>query len=312
MDEGQGGLAISAEVSREAPGSSGPAGGAAGPARRVPRWVWPVLLIGPGIFWLFVFIILPLVIIVVFSFGSRPSLGGIDLGFSLDNYSRIFKPIFLDILVRSLVMATATTVGCLVLAYPLAYLIARRGGRWKVLLMGLVIVPFWTPLLIRTFAWIVILGADGLANQIWGRVGGGDLNLLYTPYSLGTGLVYGYLPFMILPIFVALERIPDHVLEASRDAGAGTLATLRHVTVPLSAPGIIAGSLFVFVPVFGEFVIPDLLGGARNLMVGNLIQQQFLSIRDWAFGSALAVVLMATMLLAILIYLKKVGRELLV
>lgn len=256
--------------------------------------------------------IVPLGYILVFSFGRRPTYGGIELAFTTENFTRFFRPIYLEVLVRSLVMAGATTAGCLLLAFPLAYVIARRGGRWKLLLLGLVVVPFWTNLLIRTYAWIIIFGSEGLMNQVWGRLTGGELNLLFTPLSLGVGLVYGYLPFMILPIFVALERIPDHVLEASRDAGAGTLATLRHVTLPLASPGIIAGSLFVFVPVFGEFVIPDLLGGARLLMVGNLIQQQFLSVRDWAFGSALAVVLMVTMFVAIVIYLRKVGRELLV
>ena len=268
-------------------------------------------LLTPVTVWLGLFFLVPLLFILAYSFGTSGIYGGITLGFNPGNYLRVFDPLYLEIVGRTLVIALINTFLCLLLGYPLAYFIAFKGGSHKNLLILLVMIPFWTSLLLRAYAWVVILGGNGIANRALQFLGitDGPVNLIFTPQAVALGMVYSYLPFMILPLYAALEKFDIRLKEAAQDLGASRWHTFWRVTFPLSMPGVIAGSILVFIPSAGEFVIPNLLGGARTVLVGNLIQQQFLLARDWAFGSALAMMLAALLVGAIMFYVRKVGTE---
>jgi spermidine/putrescine transport system permease protein len=268
-------------------------------------------LLTPVTVWLGLFFLVPLLYILAYSFGTSGIYGGITLGFNPGNYLRVFDPLYLEIVGRTLVIALLNTFLCLLLGYPLAYFIAFKGGSRKNLLILLVMIPFWTSLLLRAYAWVVILGGNGIANRALQFLGitDGPVNLIFTPQAVALGMVYSYLPFMILPLYAALEKFDVRLKEAAQDLGASRWHTFWRVTFPLSMPGVIAGSILVFIPSAGEFVIPTLLGGARTVLVGNLIQQQFLQARDWAFGSALAMMLAALLVGAIMFYVRKVGTE---
>jgi len=268
-------------------------------------------LLAPVTFWLGLFFLVPLLLILAYSFGTSGVYGGITLGFNPGNYLKVFDPLYLEIIVRTLVIALINTLLCLALGYPLAYFIVFRGGGWKNVLILLVMVPFWTSLLIRAYAWVVILGGNGLANKALQFLGitNEPLTLIFTPQAVLMGMFYSYLPFMVLPLYAALDKFDTRLKEAAQDLGASRWHTFWRVTFPLSMPGVIAGSILVFIPSAGEFVIPDLLGGSRTVMTGNLIQNQFLQARDWAFGSALSVMLAVLMLGAIMFYIRKVGTN---
>ena len=268
-------------------------------------------LLAPVTFWLGLFFLVPLLLILAYSFGTSGVYGGITLGFNPGNYLKVFDPLYLEIIVRTLVIALINTLLCLALGYPLAYFIVFRGGGWKYVLILLVMVPFWTSLLIRAYAWVVILGGNGLANKALQFLGitNEPLTLIFTPQAVLMGMFYSYLPFMVLPLYAALDKFDTRLKEAAQDLGASRWHTFWRVTFPLSMPGVIAGSILVFIPSAGEFVIPDLLGGSRTVMTGNLIQNQFLQARDWAFGSALSVMLAVLMLGAIMFYIRKVGTN---
>jgi len=265
--------------------------------------LWGLLF--PAGFWLFFFFLLPLGIILVYSFAERGVYGGIEWVFTLENYSRAFDPLYIKILWRSLGIATLTTVLCLAGGYPLAYFIACASAKWKNLLLILLIIPFWTNFLIRTYAWIVLLQEQGLINSTLLQFGiiREPLSLLYNLKSVMLGMVYGYLPFMVLPIYASLEKLQPSLLEASMDLGANRVKTFLNVTIPLTAPGIAAGVTLVFVPTIGEFVIPDLLGGAKSVLIGNIITNQFLTARDWPFGAAITFILVIFVLLGLKIFL---------
>lgn len=268
-------------------------------------------LLAPAAFWLGLFFLVPLLFILVYSFGTSGVYGGITLGFNPGNYLKVFDPLYLEIILRSFGIAALTTLFCFMLGYPLAYFIVFKGRRWRNALILLVMVPFWTSLLIRAYAWVVILGGNGIANKTLQFLGltNEPLNLIFTPQAVLMGMTYTYLPFMILPLYAALEKFDVSLKEAGKDLGATRWQTFLRVTFPLSLPGVIAGSILVFIPSAGEFVIPDLLGGSRTVMTGNLIQQQFLQARDWAFGSALSVLLGVLLLGAILYYIRRVGTD---
>ena len=268
-------------------------------------------LLTPVTVWLGLFFLVPLLFILAYSFGTSGIYGGITLGFNPGNYLRVFDPLYLEIVGRTLVIALINTFLCLLLGYPLAYFIAFKGGSRKNLLILLVMIPFWTSLLLRAYAWVVILGGNGIANRALQFLGitDGPVNLIFTPQAVTMGMIYSYLPFMILPLYAALEKFDVRLKEAAQDLGASRWHTFWQVTFPLSMPGVIAGSILVFIPSAGEFVIPNLLGGARTVLVGNLIQQQFLLARDWAFGSALAMMLAALLVGAIMYYVRKVGTD---
>jgi len=273
------------------------------------------------------FFLLPLVIMLLISFGQRGTYGGLkpieDLwayvssGDFLANYRKSLEPLYLSIYWRSLWMAVVTTVLCLVVSYPMAYYIAVVApAKWKNLLLGLVVIPFWTSFLIRTYAWMLILRTEGLANAVlqWSGLIDHPLNLLYTDFSVMLGLVYGELPFMILPLYASLEKLDLTLLEAGNDLGANHVQTFFRVTVPLTMPGIVAGVILVFIPSIGQFVVSDLLGGAKSILAGNLIQNQFAVARNKPFGSAIAFELTAVvlaLLLAYAWYTKKKGQEVL-
>src|SRR5215218_5047140 len=275
---------------------------------------WTFGLVGlltPVTLWLGLFFLVPLLLILAYSFGTSGVYGGITLGFYPGNFAKVFDPLYLEIIVRTFVIALMTTVLCLLIGYPLAYFITFKGGRYKHTLILLVMIPFWTSLLLRAYAWVVILSGNGIANRVLQFLGITDepITLIFTPQAVLMGMVYSYLPFMVLPLYAALEKFDISLKEAAQDLGASRWHTFWRVTFPLSMPGVIAGSILVFIPSAGEFVIPNLLGGARTVMVGNLIQQQFLSARDWAFGSALAVMLAVLLVGAIMFYVRRVGAD---
>jgi spermidine/putrescine transport system permease protein len=267
------------------------------------------LLLGPGTIWLLVFFLGPLLIMLVYSMMPRGIYGGVDPGFTLEHYRRFFDPLYLDILQRTFVWSVACTVICLVLGYPVAYVIARAGP-WKNFLLFLVVLPFWTSFLVRTFAMIFLLRDTGLINGWLQQIGVDPISMLYTPFAVMVGLVYGFLPFMILPIYASLEKLDLSLLEAAEVLGAKPAERFRRVTLPLSMPGVVAGCLLVFIPALGSFLTSDLLGGAKQMMIGNLVQNQFSAARNWPFGSAASFIVMALVLAAVMLYLKVKDREL--
>jgi len=277
----------------------------AAPVRRARRRVWGprFVLLGPGIAWWLVFFLVPVGVLIAYSFFSRGPYGGVIFEPTLKNYARAFDPLYMGVLWTSVRIAIVATAAALLLAYPAAFFIARASPRWRVPLLVLVILPFWTSFLIRTYAWMVLLNPAGLINKVLQGLGVIDepLPLLYNEFAVTLGLVYAYLPLMVLPIYASLERLGVQTGEAAADLYATPRATLRTVTIPLTLPGIVAGCIFVFVPSLGNFIVPDLLGGGQTVMIGNVIQQQFLQARDWPFGSVLAmsVILLMFVVLAV-------------
>jgi len=251
----------------------------------------------------------PLAIILAYSLLTRGTYGGISLPWTTESYQRLAESIYLTILLRSLWIAAVSTVFCVLLGFPLALFISRSGQR-KDLYLSLVMLPFWTSFLVRTYAWMFLLRDTGLVNTSLQKLGviHGPLPLLYNDGAVILGLVYGYLPFMVLPLYATLERLDRNLLEASADLGARPWATLMHVMVPLCAPGIRAGAILVFIPCLGAYLTPDLLGGGKSVMIGNLIQNQFTTARDWPFGSAVSLALMAIVVLLVVLFLRR-GEE---
>ena len=267
----------------------------AGPGRT--RW----LLLAPLALWLAAFVVAPALILVAYSFAERDELGRVVFTFTLENYRRVADPVYLAIFGRSIGYAALTTAICVVLAYPVAWCLARASERWRQRLLLLVMIPFWTSFLIRTYAWITILKSEGLLNGLllYTRVIAAPLELLYTPAAVVIGLVYAYLPFMILPIYASAEKLDPAVIEAAHDLGCGPWRAFAKIVVPLTLPGLYAGVLMVFVPAIGMFAITDLMGGARVPMIGNVIQDQFVGqARDKPFGAALGVVFMLLFIVA--------------
>ena len=283
------------------------AAGASSPGWRA--WV----LLAPLLAWVGVFVIAPAGLLLVYSFCDRDELGRIVFDFTTDAYVRVFDPIYLGIFVRSVGYAAATTVLCLLIGFPVAWWIGRAPPRARERWLLLVMVPFWTSFLVRTYAWIMILKQEGLLNAVLRAIvpGATPLDLLYTPTAVMIGLVYAYLPFMILPIYGSAEKLDGSLIEAAHDLGAGPLRVFSSVIIPLTLPGIAAGALLVFVPSIAMFAITDLMGGAKVPLLGNVIQNQFLQARDWPFGSALGVVFMALFVLSywILVRFQERGTE---
>jgi spermidine/putrescine transport system permease protein len=282
---------------------------------RLLAWLYPRpqvrawSLLAPGGLWLLVFFLVPILIMLAYSMMPRGIYGWVEPGFTLEHYGRFFDPLYLDILRRTFVWSVACTVLCLLLGYPVAYAIAR-GGRWKSILLFLVVLPFWTSFLVRTFAMIFLMRDTGLINSWLLRTGliQDPITMLYTPFAVMVGLVYGFLPFMILPIYASLEKLDLSLLEAAEVLGARPAARFRRITLPLSMPGVVAGCLLVFIPALGSFLTADLLGGAKQLMIGNLVQNQFSAARNWPFGSAASFILMALVLVAVMLYLRVKDR----
>jgi spermidine/putrescine transport system permease protein len=268
-----------------------------------------LLLISPANLYLILFIVLPLLLIGGLSFLSRGTYGQVEFRFNITNYTRLFDALYGKILVYSLGVGVATTVLCLLIGYPLAYYIARSPARQRSLLLFLILLPFWTNFIIRIYAWIMILRSGGFLDTIlqWAHITNGPLNILYTPTAVMIGMVYEFLPFVVLPLYTSLEKIENSLLEAAADLGAPPWKAFLRVTLPLSVPGMIAGTILTFIPAMGMFVVPDLLGGAKTVLIGNVIRNQFLTARDWPFGSAASMILMLLTMVFTLYYTRKAG-----
>lgn len=262
-------------------------------------------LLVPGFLWTMLFCVLPILVVLAVSFATRGTYGGVVWEFSLDNYRDLLHPLYGRIFGQSLVLAGMTTAICLALGFPLAYYIARMPPRRQALWLIFIMIPFWTNFLVRTYAWIFILRTEGLLNTLLLQLHliSTPLDLLYSNQAVLLGLVYGYLPFMVLPLYAAIERIDPALIEAAWDLYADRWSLFRRVLIPLTKPGIIAGCVLVFIPSLGAFLTPDLLGGARSMMVGNLIQHEYLVARDWPLGSALSILLMLIVMGSLLWYL---------
>jgi spermidine/putrescine transport system permease protein len=285
------------------------------------------LLAAPTMLWMLALLIIPLLLTLVVSFGRRSPDGGVIYSFSLDNYIRLFgysadcadgaascfNPLYIQILWRSLTLAFNTTVIVILMAYPLAYYIARAHPKRRNTYLFLVLVPLWTNFVIRVYAWMMLLRKEGAINLIIGAVAQflhipfQPLEMLYTPGAVLVGMVYEFLPFMILPIYTSLEKIDNSLYEAAADLGANPFRTFLRVTLPLSMPGVVAGTILVFIPVMGTFIVSDILGGRQVILIGNLIQRQFLDARDPTFGSAASLILMVMTLIVTYFYTRKFG-----
>ena len=271
-------------------------------------------LVLPGLGWLGVFFLLPLAIILVVSLGTRDQFGGVLFDhLSLDQYAAALSPSFLPTVGNSFRYAALTTILSIAIGYPIAYWISRYGGRNKTLLLILVMLPFWTSYLIRTYAWMIILRDNGVVNSVLQALGVVDepVILLNTDLSVTLGMTYGFLPFAILPLFVSIDRLEDDLIAAARDLYADGRSAFLHVTLPLTMPGVVAATILTFIPAIGDYVTPDLLGGAQTTTIAKVIQTQFLSARDWPSGSALGIVLMAITIVGTLASLRILRREVL-
>lgn len=264
------------------------------------------LFLAPAGAWFLCMLVLPLIVVLVFSLGERGAAGGYVPAFTFDNFLNLgsrwaaFK--------NTLTLAPIGTLICLVIAYPLAYFLAvRTSPRWRTVLLILVIVPFWTSILIRSYAWIYLLGGPGIPSLL-NAIGLGNPRLINTPFAVLVGIVYGYLPLMVFPIYVALERLDKRLLEASADLGSPPWRSFVQVTLPLSMPGVATGCMLVFILLMGEFLIPAMLGGGKVFFIGNALVDLFLQSRNWAFGSAVAVALVLVMLVTIAAYMRFTRR----
>jgi spermidine/putrescine transport system permease protein len=272
---------------------------------RLGEWGRSLGTSGPGIFWVTVFLLLPLVGIGVMSFLSRGTYGEVQGPATLSNYARLlgfgllgFDPQYPKIILRSLLMGAGTTLVCLLAAFPLAFFIAGLEGRKKQIALTLVVIPFWTNLLIRTYAWQILLGPESFLAKLATAVGLADAGQPLYPsvFAVYLGMLCAYLPFLVLPLYTSVEKIDWSIAEAAADLGADGPRVFRHALLPQVLPGMVAGIILVFIPATGQFVVPDLLGGAKTAMLGNAIQQQFGPSRDWPFGSAIAFVGMAVVM----------------
>ncbi|MEI7743812.1 MAG: ABC transporter permease [Chloroflexota bacterium] len=277
--------------------------------RRFASGLLTGVLVAPATLWYLVLLVAPLAIIVVFSFGVRAPNGGYQPAFTFDNYAKLItQPQRLEPFFTSLWMAIGGTIGCMLVGLPLAYFMASRAGRHKSFLVLLLVIPFWTSFLIRTYSWLIILGKDNLGGLIGSIIGQDDFRILGTPFAVLLGLVYGYLPLMVFPLYVTLEKMDWTLVEASKDLGAARWATFRQITLPITLPGLITGSILVFIPMMGEYVIPAILGYGRTFLAGNALVDAFIQTRNWPFGSAMAVGLIAIMLVSVSFYVWFVNR----
>ncbi|MBD2810614.1 spermidine/putrescine ABC transporter permease PotB [Xenorhabdus sp. Vera] len=254
--------------------------------------------------WLMLFVFLPNLMIIGTSFLTRDDANLVQMVFSLDNYTRLFDPLYAEVLLHSLNMAIVATLCCLVIGYPFAFFLARMPKKLRPLMLFLLIVPFWTNSLIRIYGLKMFLSTRGYMNDflLWAGIIDKPLRIMYTPEAVVLGLVYILLPFMVMPLYSSIEKLDKPCLEAARDLGAGKLQTFIRIIIPLTMPGIIAGCLLVLLPAMGLFYVADLMGGAKNLLIGNVIKSQFLNIRDWPFGAATSICLTLVMGLMLFVY----------
>lgn len=270
-----------------------------------------LLSVGPISLWMIVFILIPLVYILFISFMQRGEDGGIVYSPSIENYVRLFSPLYFKVFWDSICIAFITTVLTLLLGYPFVYIAVKIPRKLRVLVLLLIIFPFWTNSLIRTYSWMVLLRTEGLINNILITLGiiKEPFRMLYTYGAVLVGMVYTLFPFMVLPLYNSVEKMDKSYIEAAKDLGAGRWYTFKTITIPLTLPGIMAGSILVFITSVGLFFISDLMGGSKVMLIGNLIKNQFLQARDWPFGAALSIVMILVSLLFIGGYIKLVGKR---
>lgn len=259
--------------------------------------------------WAGVFIILPLVLILFYSFNGTGSIAFENFSFSLSNYKRFFEPLYLKMLGITLLISFLATIGCLLIGYPVAYIISKMDETIASSLIFVFIMPMWINLLLRTYGWITLLGRNGVLNRFLASFGSGPLGIMYTPTAVVLGMVYEFLPFMVIQIYNALKKVDKNLIDAALDLGADRKTIFRKVIFPLSLPGVYTGVIMVFIPAISTFVVSNLLGGQKVYMIGNLIDQQFTFTGDWGFGAATAIILMLILFLALFIQ-RKFGREL--
>ncbi len=269
-------------------------------------------LLGPGLFWLIAFFALPLAVIVIYSFMTPGSTGRPELPFTLSNYGRLFtEKLFVNAYIRSLWMGFVTTLLCLLIGYPLALFVIQAPPRWRTVLLFLVLIPFWTNFLVRTYAWMVILQNNGLLNDLIDWLGFPRQTLLNTDGAVLTGLIYGQLPFMVLPLYASIERFDFTLMEAASDLGADKRQAFLRIMLPLTMPGVAAGSVLVFIPTVGQFVVSDLLGGAKVDLLGNLLQRLFQRSNppNWPLGSAMALIFMLVLTVGVIFYFRNTTEQ---
>lgn len=260
------------------------------------------LLATPYILWTVLFTIVPLFIIFIFSINASSNIGEISFNFTTSKYKQFFEPIYIDVFFRSIKLSLYSTIACLIVGYPVAYIIANRGVKIRNFLILFIILPQWTNFLLRTYAWMSILKDNGPINSFLMNIGfiKEPLSLLYTDGAVLMGMVYNFLPYMILPIYTVILKIDKSYIEAAKDLGADNIKTFRKIILPLSMPGVVSGIIMVFMPAISTFVISDLLGGGHSMLMGNLIQNQFLAARNWQFGSAISMILILIILITML------------
>jgi len=270
------------------------------------------VFVAPGVVWLILFFLVPLVIVLVFSFGTKDQAGHVSLAkLGFQNYLQASRPEYIPAFFNGLRYAAITTVLSIAIGYPIAYWISRYGGKRKILLLILVMLPFWTSYLIRTYAWMIILRDNGVLNSLLQAVGltSEPIALLNTDFSVVLGMTYGFLPFAILPLYVSIDRMDQNLVQAARDLYASGRQAFLHVTLPITMPGIVAAALLTFIPAIGDYVTPDLLGGAQTTTIAKVVQVVFTSGRDWPYGSALGFLLMVITLVGTFAALRTLRRE---
>ncbi|GAB6991900.1 ABC transporter permease [Paenibacillus pini] len=262
------------------------------------------LMLAPVLLWLSIFLLIPMLIVVVISFTQRDTLGNVVFSFSLEGYKTFFDSLYLGIYWDTLVLSVLTTVICLLVSYPLAYYIANAPAKMQKWGLILITIPFWINFLIRTYAWVLLLRTQGVVNTILMHLGWiqDPIQMLYTKGAVLLGMVYNFIPFMVLPIYVALEQMDKRLLDAASDLGASRWKAFRYITLPQSKSGIMTGAVLVYVSTTGMFVVTDILGGAKSMMISNIIQSQYLGARNWPFGSALSVIFVITSLILIMLF----------
>lgn len=261
----------------------------------------------PALLWMLIFFVIPLLFIVVVSFSTRGEVGNIIYKFTLDNYIKLLNPLYIDVFLKSILIALYTTVLCLVLGYPFAFIIAGVPKKFKPLLLLLIILPFWTNSLVRTYAMIVLLRTEGIINTLLLHLNiiNAPLNLMYNNTAVMIGMFYMMFPFMVLPLYTSIEKLDKRLLDAASDLGATPFYKFLKITLPLTKSGIVSGCILVFIPTLGLFFVTDLMGGSKVILMSNLIKNQFLTARDWPFGSAISVILIIVML-SVIIYNSRV------
>lgn len=266
----------------------------------------PLWTLSPLVVWLSILVAIPLLFVVVMGFLSRGVYGNVEFKFTIENYLRVFNPMYLKMLLSSLWLSLVTTVICLAAGYPFAYFIANAPKKIRGILLMLIIIPFWTNSLIRTYAWIILLRTSGIINSYLMQFGiiSEPIQFLYTNGAVVLGLAYTLFPFMVLPLFASIDSLDKRYLEAASDLGARPWMTFCKITVPLTMPGIVAGCILVFIPTLGLFFIPDLMGGSKIMLISNFIKNQFLTARDWPFGSAASIVLIALTFVLLGVYIR--------